>query len=133
MKGSIAVGWISAMALSLIAAPLEAQTTVQGAVIIQNSPGGGHAVRRAARVIGPERDVIVVKRVAPRRAWWWKNHKYRVVTVYYDGHRYYLRRFARPHLRKVIVYERGGRYYIDQDQWKRKHRHHDRHDHHDDN
>jgi hypothetical protein len=50
------------------------------------------------------------------------------VTVYYDGHRYYLRRLARPHLRPVIVYERGGRYFIDENHWKRKHRDHDRHD-----
>jgi hypothetical protein len=50
------------------------------------------------------------------------------MTVYYDGDRYYLRRYARPNLRPVIVYERGGRYFIDQDRWNRKHRNHDRHD-----
>ena len=127
MTRSIAVGWVAGLALGLIAAPLGAQTTVQAAVIIQSGPGDGHVADRAARVIGPEREVIVVKRVQARRGWW-KKHKYRMVTVYYDGRRYYLRRFDRPHLRRVIVYERGGRYYIDEDHWKRKHRHHDRHD-----
>ena|SRR5215216_3308494 len=126
MKSSTAVGWVAGLALGLIAAPLGAQTTVQAAVIIQSGPGDRHVVDRAAEVIGPEREVIVVKRVQARRGWW--KHKYRVVTVYYDGRRYYLRRFDRAHLRQVIVYERGGRYYLDEDHWKRKHRHHDRHD-----
>jgi hypothetical protein len=48
--------------------------------------------------------------------------------VYYDGDRYYLRRLARPNLRAVIVYERGGRYYIGDDRWKREHRNYDHHD-----
>ncbi len=84
--------------------------------------------RRAATVIRTDRNVIVVSRVAPRRIGWWKNHGYRLVTVYSDGHRYYLRRFAWPNLRAVMVYERGGRYYVGEDHWKRKHRHYDRHD-----
>ena len=128
MKGSIAAGCVAVLALGLIAAPLQSQTTVQGNVVVHSGPVSGHVeVRRRARVIVPERHVIVVKRVhAPRG--WWKKHNYRVVTVYHDGHRYYLRRFARPHLRPVLVYERGGRYYIDENHWKRKHRHYDRHD-----
>ena len=128
MKGSIAVGCLVVLALGLYAAPLRSQTTVHGSVVVRSGPVRGDVeYRRRARVIVPQRHVIVVNRVhAPRG--WWKKHKYRVVTVYYDGHRYYLRRFARPNLRPVIVYERGGRYFIDEDRGKRKHRNHDRHD-----
>ena len=128
MKGSTSAGCIAVLALSLIAAPLPAQTTVEGAVIIRSGSGDGQVARRAATVIRTDRNVIVVNRVAPRRAGWWKKHGYRVVTVYSDGHRFYLRRFAWPNLRPVIVYVRGGRYYIDENHWKRKHRDHDRHD-----
>ena len=132
MKGSIAAGCIAVLALGLFAVPLGAQTTVQGRVVVQSGPVSGHVeVRRRARVIVPERHVIEVKRVHVPRGWW-KKHNYRRVTVYHDGHRYYLRRFARPHLRPVIVYERRGRYYIDENHWKRKHRNHDRHDRYDD-
>ena len=128
MKRSIAAVCVGIMALGLYAAPLQSQTTVQGSVVVQSGPVGGHVeIRRRARVIAPERHVIVVQRVHVPRGWW-KKHSYRAVTVYYDGHRYYLRRYARPHLRPVIVYERGGRYFIDGDSWKRKHREHDRHD-----
>ena len=129
MKGSIAAGCVAILALGLFASPLRSQTTVQGSVVVHSGPVSSEVeVRRRARVIVPERHVIVVNRVAPRRVGWWKNHGYRVVTVYYDGHRYYLRRFARPHLRPVIVYERSGRYYIDENHWKRKHRQHGRQD-----
>jgi hypothetical protein len=126
MKGSIAAGCVAVLALGLIAAPLGAQTTVQGAVIIQSSQRDGRVVRRTTD-IGTQRHVVVVSRVAPRRAGWWKRHNYRAVTAYYDGYRYYLRRLARPHLRPVIVYERGGRYYVDESHWNRNHHHHDRH------
>jgi hypothetical protein len=128
MKSSISAGCVAVLALGLFAAPLRSQTTVQGSVVVHSGPVTGHVeLRRRARVIVPERHVIVVNRVhAPRG--WWKKHNYRTVTVYYDGHRYYLRRLARPHLRPVIVYERGGRYFIDENHWKRKHRDHDRHD-----
>ena len=127
MKGSIAAVCVGVMASGLFAAPLRSQTTVQGSVVVHSGPVTGHVeLRRRPRVIVPERHVIVVNRVhAPRG--WWKKHSYRAVTVYHDGHRYYLRRFARPYLRPVIVYERGGRYFIDQGRWKRKHRNDDRH------
>ena len=128
MKGSIAAGCVAVLALSLFAAPLRSQTAVQGRVVVQSGPVRGDVeVRRRARVIVPQRHVIVVNRVHRPRGWW-RKHNYRMVTVYYDGNRYYLRRFARPYLRAVIVYERGGRYYVDEDHWKRKHRNHDRRD-----
>jgi hypothetical protein len=128
MKGSIGVGSLAVLALGLIAAPVGAQTTVQGRVVVQSGPVGSHAVvRQRTRVIAPDRHVIIVQRVHVPRGWW-KKHSYRTVTVYYDGDRYYLRRLARPNLRAVIVYERGGRYYIGDDRWKREHRNHDRQD-----
>ena len=128
MKGSIGVRVLAALALGMIATPAGAQTTVQARVVIQSGPVRSQpVVRQRARVIVPERHVIIVNRIhAPRG--WWKKQSYRAVTVYYDGHHYYLRRYARPNLRAVIVYERGGRYYIDGNNWKRKHRDYDRHD-----
>ena len=128
MKGSIGVRLLAVLALGVIATPASAQTTVQARVVIQSGPVRSHpVVRQRARVIVPERHVIIVNRVhAPRG--WWKKHSYRAVTVYYDGQHYYLRRYARPNLRAVIVYEQGGRYFIGENHWKRKHRNHDRHD-----
>jgi hypothetical protein len=126
MKGT--AGYVAVLALGLFAAPLQSQTAVQGSVVVHSGAVTGHVeLRRRARVIGPERHVIVVNRIHVPRGWW-KKQSYRPVTVYYDGNRYYLRRYARPHLRPVIVYERAGRYYIGDDRWKRKHRNHDRHD-----
>jgi hypothetical protein len=128
MKGSIAAGCVAVLVLSSFAAPLSSQTTVQGSVVVHSGPVTGHVeLRRRTRVIVPERHVIVVQRVHVPRGWW-KKHSYRAVTAYFDGHRYYLRRYARPNLRPVIVYERGGRYFIGEDHWKRKHRNDDRHD-----
>ena len=128
MKSSISAGCVAVLALGLFAAPLRSQTTVQGSVVVHSGPVTGHVeLRRRARVIVPERHVIVVQRVHVPRGWW-KKHSYRAVTVYHDGDRYYLRRYAHPHLRAVIVYERNGRYFIDEGRWKRKHRHYDRHD-----
>ena len=123
MKRSIATGWIAGLVLVLIAAPLQAQTTVQGSVVVHSGPVGHEGRRPARRVIVRHRELIVVERVQARRGWW-KKHNYRVVTVYFDGHRYYRRPF-RSGLRQVIVYKRGGRYYIDANRWK-EHRHHDR-------
>jgi hypothetical protein len=134
MKGSIAVGWLAGLALGLIAAPLSAQTTIQKASDILNNraPAPVEPVRveptrvetvRRTTVIVPRREIIVVERVHSRRGWW--NHpKYRVITVYYDGGRFYRWPFDRRPLRKVVVYERAGRYYIDEGHWRRDHRRH---------
>lgn len=121
MKRSIAVSWCAGLALGLIAAPLSAQTTVQGAVIVQSGPDAGIA-NRARRMMGAE--VIVVQRIRGRYGWW-RNSQYRVFTVYSDGIRFYRRPFGRTVLRRVIVYERGGRYYINDTQWKRHRYDHD--------
>ncbi len=115
MKRSIAVRWIAGLAFGLIAAPLSAQTTVEGSVIIQNGSNTGLA-DRARRTMGAE--VVVVERIRGRHRWWRKSG-YRVITVYSDGSRFYRRPFGRTILSEVIVYERGGRYYINDYQWKR--------------
>ena len=126
MKRSIAAVCVGILAVGLFAAPLRSQTTVHGSVVVRSGPDrGDREVRRRVRV--SERHIIVVNRVHVPRGWW-KKHSYRAVTVYYDGDRYYLRRYARPHLRAVIVYERNGRYFIGDDGWKRNHRNYDRHD-----
>ncbi len=115
MKRSIAVRWIAGLAFGLIAAPLSAQTTTQGAVIVQGAPKTGLA-DRARRTMGAE--VVVVERIRGRNRWW-KRSGYRVITVYSDGARFYRRPFGRTILGEVVVYERGGRYYINDYQWKR--------------
>ena len=123
MKRSIAVSWCAGLVLGLIAAPLSAQTTAQGAVVIQSGPSTPLA-DRARRTMGAE--VIVVERIRGRYGWW-RNSQYQVITVYSDGSRFYRRPFGRTVLRRVVVYQRAGHYYINDDQWKR-HRH-DRDDH----
>jgi hypothetical protein len=133
MKRSNAVVWIAGLALGLMAAPLAAQTTVDAAVVIQS---GGSVEDRSRRVVGP-REVIVVERIRGRGAWW-KRHGYRAITVYYGGGRFYQRPFARAALRRVVVYERAGRYFVAEDQWQRYHQEfrdhddddHGRHEHH---
>jgi hypothetical protein len=102
MKHGIVAGIATMLVLGLTSVPMQAQTTVEGAVVIRSGPE-------------PVREVIVVQRVhAPHRHGhrWWKKHGYRTVTVYYDGNRYYMRRVARPGIRAVIVYEMKGRYYV---------------------
>jgi hypothetical protein len=121
MKRSIAVRWYAGLAFGLIAAPLSAQTSVQGAVIVQSGQDPALA-DRARRVMGAQ--VIVVARVQGRYGWW-RRSGYRVITVYSDGARFYRRPFGRTILRKVVVYERGGRYYINDEQWKRHRYGHD--------
>ena len=57
MKRSIVVRWCVGLALGLIAAPLSAQSTVQGSVIIESGRNTGLA-DRARRTMGAE--VVVV-------------------------------------------------------------------------
>ena len=114
------------------AAPLEAQTTIQKARDILNDrtppppparvePPVVVETERRTTVIVPRREVVIIERVQARHAWW-KHPKYRSITVYYDGRRFYRHPFDRRVLRKVVVYERAGRYYIDEVQWRRDHR-----------
>jgi hypothetical protein len=119
MQRSIGMAWMAGVLIA-IAAPLRAQTTIQRAADALNRPQTAPVVetRRTTTttVIVPQREIIVVERVHGRRHGWWKHSKYRVITVYYDGNRFYRRPFDRRPLRKVVIYERAGRYYIDRDQ-----------------
>ena len=103
--------------------PATAAAQVSGAIVIGGLPVGGvitFGVPR--RVSGPARRVIIVERHGPARIvvverWRPSKHDFRRYerynrrAVWYDqrGGRYYDR--ARPDLRRVEVYERGGRYY----------------------
>src|SRR3954452_1325318 len=113
---------VALIALIAIAAPVRAQTTVQRAadVLNRSQPNPVTETRRvtSTTVIVPQREVLVIERVHGQRHGWWKHSQYRVITVYYDGSRFYRRPFDRRVLRRVVVYERAGRYYIDDQQWK---------------
>jgi hypothetical protein len=111
------VAWIAGVLIAL-AAPVRAQTILQRAGGVQPAPAEPRRTTTRTIII-PQREVIVIEQVHGRRYGWWKHPKYRVITVYYDGSRFYRRPFDRRALQKVVVYEQGGRYYIDQDQWKR--------------
>ncbi len=127
MKANVVVGGI-AFGILLATGPASAQV-VQAGVVIRSGPVTGHVVvgepvpvvayRRppVRRVVVVERyapSIIVVERLyAPRgRAYgWWRHQGYRPVVVYYDGRRYYNRWVDGRALRRIEVYERGGRYY----------------------
>ena len=122
MKRTTLVGLASCLVLGLVTVPARAQggilsQTVQPPERVESGP--------SRTIIVPRREVIVVERVHGPRGWW-KKSQYRVVTLYYDGTRFYRRPFDRRVLRRVVVYEWGGRYYIDKDErrWERG-RHHD--------
>jgi uncharacterized protein (DUF58 family) len=133
MRRRIAVGGILALVLGLAAVPARAQTTVRGGVVVQSGPVTGHVEVGSPPppvVVHhePVREVIVVERTHVPRGnahGQWKKHGYREVTVYYDGTRYYGRRLDRPEIRAVIVYERGGRYYLGDEDLERHRHHHD--------
>ena len=133
MRHSIGLAWVAGFLIAS-AAPLQAQTTIQKARDILNNraPARVEPARvepprvetgRRTTVIVPQRQIIVVERVQARRGWW-NQPRYRVITVYYDGQRFYRQPFDRRPLRKVVVYERAGRYYIDEVQWRQDHRRH---------
>jgi hypothetical protein len=132
MRYSMGLAWVAGFLIAS-AAPLHAQTTIQKAREILNNrvpapvaparvePPRVETGRRT--VIVPQREILVIERVQARQGWW-KHPKYRVITVYYDGARFYRRPFDRRPLRKVAVYEHAGRYYLDEVQWKQDNRRH---------
>jgi hypothetical protein len=138
MRHSIGLAWVAGLLIAS-AAPLHAQTTIQKArdILSDQAPARVEPVRpeparvetprvesgRRTTIIVPQRQVLVIERVQARHGWW-KHPRYRVITVYYDGRRFYQRPFDRRPLRKVVVYERAGRYYVDEGQWRRDHRRH---------
>lgn len=125
------------LALGLNAAPARAQTTVEGGVVVQSGPVTGSVeVRSPRREVHaePVHDVIVVKRAHMPHGHahgWRKKHGYRPITVYCDG-RHYHRRPLRRGGHAVIVYERGGRYYVAEKDHGKKNRDHHRGEDHDD-
>jgi len=66
----------------------------------------------------PRYRVVEVYRMQ-RGAGWYRSHGYRPVQVWYDEDRdcYYDRydRGRRGHVREIVIYQRGGRYYRDED------------------
>jgi hypothetical protein len=133
MRHSIGLAWAAGF-LFASAAPLDAQTELQRASEIvkewQTAPPPPTRVEpprvettRKTTVVVPQREVVVIERVQARHGWW-RNPAFQVITVYYDGGRFYRRAFDRRPMRKVVVYRRGNRYYIDEAQWRREHRRH---------
>jgi hypothetical protein len=128
MRYSIGLAWVAGFLIAS-AAPLHAQSTVQRAadILKDREPARVEPVRvepaRRTTVVVPQREIVVVERVQARHGWW-RNPGFQMITVYYDGGRFYRQPFDRRPLRKVVVYRRGGRYYIDGAQWGREHRRH---------
>jgi hypothetical protein len=94
-----------------------------GGRIVVGEPVYGHS-HRIVEVDARDYDrhgyrEVVVYRVH-RGNGWWRNRRYHAVTVWYDADRdrYYdhAGRFSRRDgMREVVIYEREGRYYRDQD------------------
>ena len=138
MRHSIGLAWVAGFLIAS-AAPLHAQTELQRAAEIFRkrqtaaaapapaAPAPAVPARveppRKTTIVVPQREMVVIERVRARHGWW-TQPGYRVITVYYDGGRFYRRPFDRRPLRKVVVYQRAGRYYIDEGHWRREHRLH---------
>ena len=133
MRHSIGLAWVAGLLIASVP-PLQAQTELQRAAEIlrnrQSAPPAPARVEpphvettRRTTIVVPQREILVVERVQARPGWW-RNPRYQVITVFYDGGRFYRRPFDRRPLRKVVVYQRAGRYYVDEAQWSREHRLH---------
>ena len=143
MSARIVAG--SLLATLLAAAPVAAQNVAAdvlvhtGPVVGQVTVGDAYATyrRRPAVIVHRrpvERPVVVVATYAPRvvviervhghrsgRAW--ARQGYRPVTLYYANGRYYDRWSERwPRADEVVVYERGGRYYLADCEHRGQHR-----------
>jgi len=133
MRHSIGLAWVAGFLIAS-AAPLQAQTELQRAAEIlrnrQSAPPAPARVEpprvettRRTTIVVPQREILVVERIQAPHGWW-RHPRYQVITVYYDGGRFYRRPFDRRPLRKVVVYQRAGRYFIDEGHWRREHRLH---------
>lgn len=139
MKRIVMAGGVVAFLLGLVATPAGAQTAVSGGVVVRSGPVAAHVEvgpppPPVVVVREPAREVIVVERTHVPHGeahGWWRKHGYREVTVYYDGSHYYGHRVERKDIRTVVVYQRGGRYYLGDEDGDRPHRHHGDHDDHD--
>ena len=114
---------LAAAALAFLPAAASAQRVVAD-ISISEGPVSGHVIigdRYGHRPRYRDSDVraVVVYRSARGHSWYHR-HGYRTVRVWYDAerHRYY-DRYDRNYrgLREVVVYERGGRYYQDDDRY----------------
>ena len=126
MRHSIGLAWVAGFLITS-ALPLQAQTTYERFRDALNhrtparvEPPPVEAPRRTTVVV-PQREILVIERVRAPHGWW-KRPGYRVITVYYDGGHFYPRPFDGRPIRKVVVYQRTGRYYIDEVVWSRDHR-----------
>jgi hypothetical protein len=142
MSARIVAG--SLLATLLAAAPAAAQNVAAdvlvhtGPVVGQVTVGDAYATyrRRPAVIVHRRpvaRPIVVVGYYAPRvvvveqlhghrssRAW--ARQGYRPVTLYYANGRYYDRWNERwPHADEVVVYERGGRYYTSNCEYRGQH------------
>ena len=128
MRYSIGLAWVAGFLIAS-ALPLRAQSTYEvfRDKLNERTPAPAAPARvettRKTTIVVPRREVVVVERVQARDGWW-RKPGYQVITVYYDGGRFYRRPFDRRPVRKVVVYRRAGRYYIDEAHWGREHRRH---------
>jgi hypothetical protein len=132
MRHRIGLAWVAGFLIAS-ALPLQAQSTYEifRDKLNERTPAPAPAkvepppveTRRRTTVIVPRRQILAIEGVRARHGWW-RHPGYRVTTVYYDGGRFYRHPFDRRALRKVVVYERAGRYYIDEAGWRRDHRRH---------
>lgn len=126
---------MGALVALFVAAPATAAgQRVTADVVLRSGPVRGHVVigdrphgyrydvdRRFVRHHYPVRAIRVSRLHAPRghARGWWKRHGYRPVTLYVYAGRFYDRaafdRLTRRGLafRRVVVWERGGRFYHD--------------------
>ena len=126
MKTSIVAGSVFAASLAAmaLAAPIQAQL-VSADVVIRSGPVRGHVVvddgystyhRRPVVYERPARVIVVEHVYRHEHIRHWKRHGYRQARLFYVDGRYYDRYDLRhPGMREVIVYERDGRYYRDDD------------------
>lgn len=114
---------LAAAALAILPAAASAQRVVAD-ISINEGPVSGRVIigdpyEYRSRYHHPEVRTVVVYRSARGHSWYHR-HGYRTVRVWYDAdrHRYY-DRYDRNYrgLREVVVYERGGRYYQDDDRY----------------
>ncbi len=114
---------LAAASLAVLPAAASAQRVVAD-ISINEGPVSGRVIigdpyGYRERYHAPQVRTVVVYRSA-RGHGWYHRHGYRTVRVWYDAdrHRYY-DRYDRNYrgLREVVVYERGGRYYQDDDRY----------------
>lgn len=114
---------LAAASLAILPAAASAQRVVAD-ISINEGPVSGRVIvgdpyGYRERYHAPQVRTVVVYHSA-RGHGWYHRHGYRTVRVWYDAerHRYY-DRYDRNYrgLREVVVYERGGRYYHDDDRY----------------